>query len=69
MTDGTLVFDPLDVEGTACKALVSIANSLAILSDQTDQLSPITEAAFILATYEDDSPQEEINTRPKGAVS
>ncbi len=32
----------------ATRALISIANSLAILADETDDITPITHAAFII---------------------
>ncbi len=44
-----LVYDCLDPYGSAGKALVSIANSLAILADETPIMSPIVGAAFIVS--------------------
>ena len=44
-----LEFDALDPTGSACRALVSIANSLRILADETIDVSPIMGAAFTVA--------------------
>ncbi len=54
-----LVYDDLDPYGSAGRALVSIANSLAILADETAEISPIAHAAFIVGdamNYEEDLP-------------
>ncbi len=50
--------DVSDME-QATRALISIANSLAILADETAEMSPIAHAAFIIGdamNYEDDLP-------------
>ncbi len=51
------------------RALISIANSLAILADEADEMTPIVHAAFIVGDAMNADPPEEAVVPGKGRVS
>ncbi len=57
------------LETQATQALISIANSLAILADETKTVSPIVAAAMFNYDDDDDEPTQPFVRKPPSGAS